>query len=212
MNSKDYEGAAECFEKAGSFSDATTKLATCRFITAEAFYADGSLNTAKKIYEKLPATFSYNGVTVAERLDTLEKFKAYLPLCGTWSASDSSNTIKTIRSGSRYYWSRKPGSSQGEITIKCIINDDGTVTIRGSVRFQRYTNFSDVSYLLTSKDEVISINETVKKANFSIKIGDLTLGHNAKGYRARWQIKVKDGSSTNTYSADYLFDKMTSLY
>ena len=212
FNQKDYEAAAACFEKAGTFSDAVTKLTTSRFLIAEKYYADGSLNTAKSLYEKIPTNCGYNGVTVADRLATLEKYKAYLPLCGTWSASDSANRIKTISSSSRYYWIGKPGSSRGEITVKCVIGSDGKVTVRGEVKFYRYSNFADTSILLRTKEESFTINQTVTKANFSVKIGNLTLSHSAKGYRARWQIKEKPENTTYTYSADYTYNVQKTLY
>ena len=85
-------------------------------------------------------------------------------------------------------------------------------TVRGEVKFYRYSNFADTSILLRTKEESFTINQTVTKANFSVKIGNLTLSHSAKGYRARWQIKEKPENTTYTYSADYTYNVQKTLY
>ncbi len=212
MKQKRYDDAAQSYKSASGYSDAETKITTCSFLAAEEHYADGSLNTAKELYEKLPSDFSYDGVTVAERLATLEKFKAFLPLCGTWDASDNANQVKTICSSSQYYWVGKPKANNGQITVKCVIGSDGKVTVRGEVEFVRYSNYSIISSFLRTTRENISFDQTVNKANFTFKVGDLTLSHSANGFRARWQVKEKDGTATNTYSADYTYNNQKTLY
>lgn len=212
LKRKDYEEAANSFRCAEGYADAAAKITTCSFLTAEDYFADGSLNTAKKLYDSLPSDFEYNGVTVAERLETLNKYKAFLPLCGRWDASDSANRVKTISSSSRYYWIGKPDATHGQITVKCVIGSDGKVTVRGEVQFLRYSNFSASSYLLSTTREKISFSQTVTKANFAFKVGNLTLSHSANGYRAKWQVKEKSGTATNTYSADYTYNNQKTLY
>lgn len=143
---KKYSDAKSYFSKC-KVEDAEKLCTACDYLIAENHYQNGELNTAKKLFEALPKDYAYNnGVKVSVRLETLEKFKDFVALCGTWKPTDNYIESRNIysRSGSWNNWYYDSVISDQSITIKCVINNDSTITVNGEVSFYRFTDYSSL--------------------------------------------------------------------
>ena len=177
-----YSDAKLYYTAAGSYQDAKKKVNVCSLMQAEEEYKKGNLSQAKNAFAAIPADTSYNGVSAKERLQTLEKSSGLIAICGKWKATknyiESRNVYK--RTGSWDSWYIDVPQSGQDLTIQCIPNNKGTFTIKGSVSFYRFTNYSSLSSLC---------NATITTKSFSIE--------NASQMPSSYQI---DGDTTLTYS------------
>lgn len=117
-----------------------------KFVEAESLYKKGHLNGAKDIYSKLPKTLKLNGVTVQSRLDTLKKYDVFVKMCGKWQTTKYYYETKETarRSGSWNSWYVDETELVDRyLECTCIINADGTVTVKGTLDYATYTNYSD---------------------------------------------------------------------
>ena len=211
-----YQKAKNAFANAGEYSDAAEQLTKVTFLMAEKYYKDGYLNHAKAAYESVPGDYSLDGVSAADRLATLEKYKAFLGLCGKWQASSSKNRIETretYNSGYYYYWYLEPGSYSGSIVVTCKIRDDGTVLVEGTAEFMRYTNYSSNSYNLKTDTKSVSFSKTSTTVPRNFDSGNLKLSFNGKLFVLKYQTKDNSKSyATFTYTSDYQYDRRTEAY
>lgn len=156
-----YAKAKNYFQQAGTYSDAKKMITACDFLAAEELFDAGCLNEAKKAYNKISADFSYDGKTVKQRLDTLDKCSSIVNACGKWKASynyiESRNVWKYNGSWDNWYLDQVEKAQT--ITIHCKANANNTFTVEGTVSFYRFTNFSSLSAYC---------NATMKTVNFKI--------------------------------------------
>ena len=141
-----YDDAKYYFAKC-TVEDAEDLRTACDYLIAEERYRNGELNKAKTRFESLPKDYSYNnGVTVGERLEQLEKFKSFVALCGTWKPTDNYIESRNIyrRNGSWDNWYIDSVVSNQSITVRCVINEDSTVTLKGEVSFYCFTDYSSL--------------------------------------------------------------------
>ena len=164
-----YADAKTYFSKITPDAEINKKITICNFYIAEACYKDGKLNTAKKLYQDLGKNYERDGIKVSNRLETLEKYDAYVKICGQWKALSDDTYWETKQQGSARYWYWYNGyaDSKGVIDVYCTINDDETVTIHGTAGFYRYTNYSSYSS---------NLNQTVKTVSFSSNVNRLSNG------------------------------------
>ncbi len=190
------------------------------FKKADLHYSNGELNQALRTFEKLPADYSYNGVSVSERLATLEKYSKYVDICGKWTSTatnyaESRQTYK--RTGSAEWWYKDieyNPESKIFLDVKCTIKSDGTVRISGKAGFYRFTDYSSISAYVDGDYTTISFNETVSTYPYTLNINDnTTLTFNANSISLAYS--EKDNYSTsfyNTYSSNYTYNKRNVSY
>lgn len=168
-----YDAAREYFITAAGYEDANALKVDCDLMLAEEEFREGNLYTAQSAFQSLPADLEYNGVSVSERLALLEQYSEYVNICGKWEVT--SGTMETIQSGTYYAdgWSYEfnPTRDNDSITIRCVIHDDGTVTINGNARYMVFTNYSTVRDFVRTSD---------RNYNFSIDGTSLS---------GEWQIR-----------------------
>jgi len=144
---KKYAAARDYYVEAGAYKDADYMITACDFMTAEDFMAAGYLNSAKALYESLPDDFSYNDISVSSRIALLKKYKVFVEMCGKWKATGKCPiSTKEITS---YYWSMWISDNRDPdeyITVTCVINSDGTVTVSGKAQYTYFTNYADSKY------------------------------------------------------------------
>ncbi len=141
-----YDDARDYFIVASGYEDADEMKLNCDLMLAEEEFRNGNLYTAQTAFRALPSDMEYNGVSVSERLALLEQYSEYVNLCGKWTVT--SGRMETVQSGTYYAdgWTYEfnPNYDDDFITIRCIINSDGTVTVSGSARYRVFTNYSSV--------------------------------------------------------------------
>ncbi len=167
-----FADAKSLYSAAGDYQDAATMVYACDLLDAETYWNKGYLNTAKEKYEKLPEGFAYNGVSVDSRLADLKKFSKFVALCGKWQAKGECK-IRTrqthISTGLWDEWTSTYSSPAHYITITCVINGDGTVTMKGKAEYVCYINYSSLSKYLKTVNTSASFTYTGKSVPSSIK-------------------------------------------
>ena len=211
-----YAEAEKAFAKAGDYSDAAEKVTLSVFLKAEDYYSKGYLNSAKAAYESLPSDYGRDGVTVKDRLATLDRYKAYLAICGEWGASYDKNRIETretYSSGYYYYWYQEPGSYGNTLTVTCTIRDDGKVTVSAEAKFLRYTNYDDDYYDLKTDTASYTFKKDVSSPAATLGSDSKTLNYVGGKFKMHYQVKDQSKTyATYTYTCDYVYDRRTKAY
>ena len=143
MEDEDYDDAKEYFIAASGFEDADIMRLDCELMLAEELYDEGRLHSAREAFQALPCDLEYNGILVAQRLDILEQYSVYVDLCGTWQSTH--NYMSSIC----YYTYHSEGwtvddENGGFLEIFCVIEDDGSVTIRGRITYDVFTGYTSI--------------------------------------------------------------------
>ena len=201
FSKKDYSTASRYFRTAGAYSDAKDMLTACDFMIAEMAYSEGKLNTAKAAYEKLPSDFSYNGVSVSDRISTLSKYSRFVDLCGEWSVSNSN--METYQYWN-YDWSWKnwyrDSSDRSRLKIYCTIKDNGKVFISGSFSMTHYTNYSSLSANLKTKTDSVTFSKEISSMPYDLEIRSYyTLTYSGGQFTVNYYKKDNSTSANFTY-------------
>lgn len=161
LDDGNYEMAKPYFAAAGSFHDAADMIHACDLLEAEHYMDIGYLNTALERFEALPTDFSYDGISVSDRLDLLDEYSDFLPLCGRWRASGTqeyyAKQIWTYN-GSWDRWDFTWDNPYMELSVICTIRDDGTVDINGTAEYIRCMNYSSLSALVDQETKTAYID------------------------------------------------------
>ena len=146
LGQQDVDEARTYLTAAQGYEDAADLLAACDLVEVEALLTDGKLNEARAAYEKLPADLSYNGNSVASRLEFLNANAEILNLCGEWEVTDNYIETRSVSRSSGYWnsWYNDEPISGQQIEVYCSVNPDGTFTFEGEVTFYRYTEYSSI--------------------------------------------------------------------
>jgi len=192
VESKKYDEAIEQFILADDYEDAKDKIKMSNLLKAEKYYKEGSLVEAKAIYSKIDKDFEYEGIKVSDRLNTFKKYSGYVNLAGSWKGTNGLMTVKHIYK-SNGSWDSWKNIYTSDLTLKCIIADDGSVKVFGSTNFFTFTNYDD---------EVSKVGyDNIEIPIFlDVKAGKPFSGAILNKYQA---FKVKDGTVgyvTLTYS------------
>ena len=151
--SSDIDSARKHFQDAGNYKDAKDMLKVCDLMEAENEAKAGNLNKALSMFKKLPADLSYKTVTAGERVKLLESNQSILNVCGKWRASknyiESRNVY--IRTGSWDSWYLDQTETEQTIVVRCILNNDGTFTLKGTVSYFYFNNYSSLSSKCNAK-------------------------------------------------------------
>lgn len=161
LTEENFDSAKEYYSKAIDYEDTKEKIDICSFLAAEKKYLEGNLYEAKALYEQLPKDLVYKDAKVSDRLDTLNKYDAFVKLSGTWKGTNGYFEVRHIykRDGS---WDSWYNSYTAEAPIKCVINGDGSVKITGTATFYSFTNYSTVNSAVKDKSIDVPISLTVK--------------------------------------------------
>lgn len=194
-----YSEAKTYYDKALNYKDAKEKSTINTFMIAETKYKEGNLNGAKKIYVSLPANFEYNKVKVKERLNTLNKYKKYLDICGTWKGTNGKMIVRQTHD-STGLWDEWTGDYTDTLNIKCIINSNGTVTIKGSAKYYIYTNYSSLSKYLKTLESSITINKTGNSIPTVLATnGNTQLTYSGNKFQLNFDYTDRNSSMNFTY-------------
>lgn len=200
------------------YSDDESIAAIGQFIEAEDYYQKGYLNSAKDIYQKLPATLKVNGITVKSRLDTLKKYDFFVKMCGDWDVTKHYMETKEVwRSGrwNSWYYNGTTDSNM-YLRVTCVINKDGTVTVSGEVKYDMYTNYSSISsyvhskYFTSSFEKKVSI-PTDGKVSFDFSEGGFTRGDYQR-VKDNQKISFDGSSFKHSISIKYVYSHTNTEY
>lgn len=205
MGKGEYSKAQELFTAAGTVENAPEMYNTCVFLEAEDdVLIKGHLNSAKALYEQLPADFSYNGKTAAGRLAQLEKFKSFVELCGVWKAANMDASVRQthVSTGLWDQWDGNGWNYTMELT--CTLNDDDdTANITAKANCWTYTNFSSLSKYLKYSDTSCTFHYTGTRVPGKM---DYSLSFN---YEYTGHLTIKSGKK---FALDYqILDRNSSL-
>ena len=173
----DTESARKHFQNAGGYRDAKSMLKVCDLMDAEQESQAGNLNKALSMFKKLPANLSYKKINAGERVKLLESNQPFVNICGKWRASknyiESRNVY--IRTGSWDSWYLDKVETEQTITVKCIPNKNGTFTLKGTVSYYYFNNYSSLSSQCNAKltSEHFEV-KNLKTLPSSIRIDDST--------------------------------------
>lgn len=230
MEKEDYSGAIESFKMSSGVLDTDEKLKEAEqlniekrnresFEKAEEYYKKGELIQAQNLFKHLPSDYSYKGISVKERLDTLDKYSDFVDICGYWYSSVT-NRFKTSnvanRSGSSESWymdddGNKTYNNKHDVylEIQCIIQSDGKVRIKGKGGYWRCTNYSMLSSLLKTEHKIFTFEKTVTSVFSTIDVdSDTTLSYNGKSFALNyWKKETYSTYSHNEYSSTYTYNE-----
>ena len=201
-----YNEAIGYYKKTTGFKDVDKKIADCEtgiqnqtFMKAETYFKDGELDKALPIYKSLPKDFKYNGVKVSARLKTLDKHKDLVKLCGSWYGTDGKMSVRQTydRTGS---WDQWDATYSDNMTVKCIINDDGTFTIKGEAHYYIYTNYSTISAGLKTLNAVRIFSYTGNKIPEAVyNSGNVKVTYSNGKFRLEYDLNDPNYSVNFTY-------------
>lgn len=158
---KKYTSAKRYYSKTENKDGTAEKIKNCELMIAESAFQDGDLKEAQELFSKLPKNLTYNGVNVAKRLELLAKNKKLVEMCGNWKGTNGKLSVRQIHK-STGLWDQWDGTYQDYLTVKCILNNDGTFNIKGTAKYYVYTNYSSLSYRLKSRERTASFSKTGK--------------------------------------------------
>lgn len=202
FNKKDYSNAKTQFGNAGDYSEAKTYITACSLMQAEELLKEGHLNEAKTAFSKLPQDFSFDKISVSKRVADINNASKFSEICGEWRATknyiESRNVHKSTGIWSSWY---KDGTiSSQNLKISCILNSDGSVTIKGSVTFYRFTNYSSLNAYCNATQTTKSFtirNVTKIPSNYEID-SSTTLKYSNGKFSISYS--VRDDYSVNFYN------------
>lgn len=141
------QNARKHLQAAGDYEDAKKLLKVCDLMDAEQEAEAGNLNKALSMFKKLPANLSYNKINAGERVKLLESNQAFLNISGKWRASKNYIESRNVytRTGSWDSWYLDEVETEQTITVRCMLNSNGTFTIKGTVTYYYFNNYSSLS-------------------------------------------------------------------
>ncbi len=219
FEAKSYTTAQTYFEKAGTYADAETYYTACDLMLAEKELDNGNLNAAKKAYSKLPKDFEFEGIKVSERNAMFNKYSAFLKICGKWKATkqyiESRNVHISTGIWDSWYYDSGDMFTDQYVDIRCYLNDDGTITIKGDVLYYRFNDFSSLSAYCYAK----SAYDSFTVSNVTKVPSSITLDSNTKlkysGGKFTLAHSVRDDYSVNFYNrykSDITYGKRSTAY
>ncbi len=199
MAEKNYSSAKNNYSKTEGKEGIEEKIRICDIMIAEKEFKDGNLLEAKKLFGALPKDFSFEGVSVAKRLETLEKNANLVNMCGEWKGTNGKMTVRQTHD-STGLWDEWTGEYTDYLTLKCVLNDDGTFTIKGEAKYYTYTNYSSLSYLLKSQERTVSFSKTGKSIPATLySNSSVTLKYDGSKFSLNYDFKNDNYSINFTY-------------
>lgn len=210
----DYSDAKKLFQEVASYKDAGGMLNACDLMLAKEDMDKGNLNTAKSALEQLPSDYVYNNVSVEDLLDKINSHSEWLAICGKWSSTSGEAKSTQRGSYSSNWWTADLNESTYTMEIRCIINDDSSVTVKGGGNFYIMTNYSSISAGLKSENHVFSVNNKMSGLG-SVSIDEYTTLNISSSQLTVAYEKVDNAQDvyfTYIYETDLVFGKKISSY
>lgn len=199
FNEKKFNTALSTFKELKNFKDSDDYVNYCNIMLAEEKYKSGNLADAKKMFEDLDKNLEFDGIKVLNRLETLEKYKDYVKLCGTWSGTNGKFSVRQTHD-STGLWDQWDNDYVAELKLSCIINEDGTVTLKGDAKYYIYTNYSSLSKYLKAPQKSLTINKTVTSIPNEIASGNnVKLTYSGGKFSLVYDYKDSNSSMNFTY-------------
>ena len=176
----DYESARRYFKAAGEYKDAAAWVTTCDqipdLLSAEDDFDAGNLATAQAAFNALPRELTWDGVNVGQRQDTLASHQAFVDICGSYDISSGECEVRQTHdsTGIWYNWTADLAGTGYDASIHCVINDDGSVTVRGSAEYYRYTSFSSIAEYVDGTTDTADFSVTVSSPPNGTTVEDYT--------------------------------------
>ena len=99
----------------------------------------------------------------------LKKNEKLVAMCGTWSGKNGNMSVRQTHD-STGLWDQWDGNFTDSMTLKCILNDDGTFTLKGKAKYYVYLNYSSLSTNLKTLEMSEDFTVTGKSIPASICI------------------------------------------
>lgn len=198
----DYNGGISTLESVLDYKDSNILVNNAYIELAEKHIKDGKLTEAKTIYDYLSPDLEYNGIKVSNRKSQLNKYIDLIKITGkkyaTKSYCESRNVWKY--DGRWTNWHNDTPDSSEYINTNLTLNNDGTVTLKGTAYFYVFNSFSSLRDYC--KANIISKTFEIKNITSvpaSYKIDENTQLLYSNGI---FSIKYnkKDDYSTNFYN------------
>jgi hypothetical protein len=215
VDQQNYEDAITIYQKLGSgYSD---QLANAKDLSAKADkledaqskVSDGEFQEALDELNELPDDFTYGGVNVGSYKTRVSAAVAVLPACGTFTSTDDSWFKVRQTSKSSGSWNEWTGEGSCTLTVDPVLNDDGSITFKGTASFYRYTNFSTLSSLLKTKRASVSFEITSNGLPGSTNSGGANISYSNGTWKLTWSQTEANRSIyfTEYYSSSYTYTK-----
>jgi TolA-binding protein len=203
-NLTDYEGA----------EDARNALA---FVSGEKLLAVGDLNYALAVYQSLPTDYVYGDIAASDRIALLESHSDFLAINGEWVNSADNNVSIRQTSSRSSAWDQWDFDTSGEYTLKiiCIINDDGTVTINGTLDYLYCSSYSSLSANVKTKTGSAGFTYTGTSVPSSISVSDfMTLKYSGGKFVMTYSVEDTSSSMYFDYTSagTFTYDNRTKAY
>lgn len=199
-NQKNYSSAKTSYQKTTGYSDVAGKIANCDLMIADEYYKDGDLKKAQEAFKKIPAGTTVDGVSVDERLATLEANADKVALCGTWRGTGGKMKVRQTHK-STGLWDEWTAEFTDSITIKVVINGDGTFTFKGTAKYYIYTNYSSLSKYLKSMEMSETFSVTGKSLPKTLESNSLcTLTYSSGKIKLSFKLVDKNSSMNFKYT------------
>ncbi len=206
---KEYESAFDLFSSAGEVYNAKDLYNQSGLMYAQSCMTDGSLDIASSVLSKISSDTKYDNISASSLQEKLDSHADFVSLCGKWAIS--SGHAKVTQSGNyyTYSWDRDLDPYTYDITVKCVINNDGTVKIKTSGSIFVFTDYSTVSIGLDYEDHSLDTCQNVS-AMGTINVDDyttLTLSSNGVSVSYDCTENNKDVYFTYHYTTQGTYDK-----
>ena len=208
--------AKEQFTKVKTYKDAADLVLLCE---AEDALAQGHLNAAIAAYEKVPETLTVEGLDIPARKTTVAGLTGFAAMCGNWSSSDNYVETRHISnsfgSWDSWYYDSDDKIAGQSVKVVCILEADGTITVKGSVTFHRFTNYSYYSSSCKSSNTTVSFEvKGLTSVPSKITVDDnTTLTFSGGTYKVEYSKRDNVSSSYhNIYSSKVTYGTLTETY
>ncbi len=164
---KDYVNARFNYQDAKNIKDVKIdgiekEIEKCSFMIAESYFQDGELQKAQEEFEKLPKTYTVDGVKVENRLKLLNKYKDLVYLCTTWMGRNGKITVRQTHD-STGLWEEWTADYTNNIHVKCYLKENGEYKFECTANYYRYSNYSSISSALRTQELSTTFTATGKE-------------------------------------------------
>jgi len=209
---EDFEGAQVCFDTVRGYEDSAGLYTVC---VAEVALADGWLNTAIELYKKVPEGLNVEGFDIPGRIALVNGASRFAAACGKWTVTK--NYIESrchYRFGSRWWnWYHDSPLSGQTLTVKCYLNDDGTVKMTGEVVFYRFTSYDYYgNCYATTTTKTFSV-DNLKSIPYKIDVDYITSLTWSNGFKLKYSYRDEGNADYYyTYNSDVTYGSRTTVY
>ena len=214
FSEQSYEDAKEAFLNADDYENADIMAHASQ---GEIYNNDGYFYAAFKEYSVFPSKTTIKGCNAAARASLFRKYKSFADISGEWQATSNYIESKNIHYSTGHWdnWYIDKVDKDQTLSLKCYLQDDGKMQIKGGVDFLCFSNFSSLSeYCNASTEYVTILIYDITKIPSSCKIDDNTKLIYSKG-KLSIKYSVRDNYSVyfyNMYNSSVKYGKCKERY